>query len=75
MMKAHRKDDDESRADAERTARILLSNSDLPLLIRARACMVLGCSDSAPDFLEWAKEGVRVAKLGQERSSVAGDVE
>lgn len=74
-MAAHRRDDDESRADAERTAQILLDNADLPLLIRARACMILGCSDSDPDFLKWAKEGVRVAKLGAMRADVVGNVE
>lgn len=60
MAKAHFDDKSE---EAEKTARILLENPDLPLLIRARACMVIGCGD-APDFLEMAKEGVRIAELG-----------
>ena len=42
MMTAHRRGDDESRQKAEDTAHVLLANSDLPLLIRCRACMVLG---------------------------------
>ena len=75
MIKMHRKGDDESRANAEHTARVLVSHSDLPLLLRARSCMVLGCSDD-DDALEWADEGVRVAELGMSLAgSEAGDVE
>ncbi|PPJ59667.1 hypothetical protein CBER1_01230 [Cercospora berteroae] len=61
MLEAHREDRDE---DAEHTARILLGYAELPLLIRARACMVLGCSGVADDALDMAKEAVRVAELG-----------
>jgi len=42
MMSAHRKKDSDSLRAAERTALTLLDYSDLPLLIRARACMILG---------------------------------
>ncbi|KAF2767128.1 hypothetical protein EJ03DRAFT_160300 [Teratosphaeria nubilosa] len=66
--------DDASRADAKRTARALLANDDLPLLLRARACMTLGCSNE-PNFLEWTEEGVRVAKLGRDLCDVVGQVE
>ncbi|KAK4494868.1 hypothetical protein PRZ48_014224 [Zasmidium cellare] len=71
MMRAHREDRDEH---AISTARILLENPDLPLLIRARACMVIGCSTES-DFLDMAKESVRIAKLGFERCSAPGETE
>lgn len=74
-MRAHREETDASRAKAEDTARILLENADLPLVIRACACMILGCSDTAPDYLHWAEEGVRVAELGVANTSVVGEVE
>ncbi|KAK4506370.1 hypothetical protein PRZ48_000100 [Zasmidium cellare] len=60
MMKAHTADRND---DAEATARSLLENADLPLLLRARACMILGCGES-PDFIDMAKESMRVAELG-----------
>ncbi len=73
-MTAHRRGDDDSRADAESTAHILLAYPDLPLLLRARACMVLGCSDEG-DFLGWAKEGLRIAELAISIASKVGRVE
>lgn len=60
MFKAHEEDRDE---EAEKTARILLENADLPLIIRAKACMILGCLD-VPDFLDMAKEAVRIIDVG-----------
>lgn len=71
MFKAHREDRNEY---AESTARMLIVNADLPLLIRARACMVLGCCID-PDFLDMAKEGVRIAELGYSRCNNPGDFE
>lgn len=71
MLVAHRA---EKHKEAEETARLLLGNADLPLLLRARACMVLGCGDS-PDFLDMAKEGVRVAELGYSRCTDPGELE
>ena len=58
MCKEHLRDDNKN---AENTARILLSNVDLPILIRARALMILGCS-LAPDYLEMAEEAVRTVE-------------
>ncbi|KAF2162744.1 hypothetical protein M409DRAFT_26982 [Zasmidium cellare ATCC 36951] len=71
MVKAHREDRDEY---AVSTARSLLGNADLPLLIRARACMVLGCSEQ-PGFLDMAKDGVRIAELGLCRCTSPGETE
>ncbi|KAK5131990.1 hypothetical protein LTR08_000410 [Meristemomyces frigidus] len=71
MLQAHRRDDDDT---AESTARILLDYAELPLLIRARACMVLGCSEDA-DSLDWAEEGVRIAELANKVASKVGEVE
>lgn len=48
---------------AESTAHILLENADLPLLIRARALIVLGCSQKA-DCLEMAEEAIRIVRVG-----------
>lgn len=48
---------------AESTAHTLLENADLPLLIRARALIVLGCSQKA-DCLEMAEEAVRIVRVG-----------
>lgn len=59
MLRAHREDRNDF---AESTSRDLLSNDDLPLLIRARACMVLACSNDS-DYVDMAKEGARIGKL------------
>lgn len=61
MLRAHRDDKDD---EADQTARVLLEHADLPLLLRARACMVIGCSDEAPDFLEMAEQAVHIPELG-----------
>ncbi|KAF2210313.1 hypothetical protein CERZMDRAFT_86062 [Cercospora zeae-maydis SCOH1-5] len=71
MLKAHSEDRNEY---AESTARMLLENADLPLLIRARACMIIGCSID-PDFLDMAKEVVRIAELGYSLCDNPGDFE
>ena len=42
---------------------MLLENADLPLVFRARACMILGCS-SEPGYVGWAEEAVRTVKMG-----------
>lgn len=42
MMRTHREKTEAGDARANETARNLLENADLPLLIRARACMILG---------------------------------
>lgn len=72
MWLAHREKTDEGRAKANETARILLENADLPLLLRARACMILGCS-TEEDYLEWAEEGVRIGEIIIAKA--AGEVE
>lgn len=65
--------DDNEKAIA--TARTLLEYPQLPLQLRARACMVLGCSDQ-PHFLHMAKEAVRIAQLALSRcTEPVGDVE
>ncbi|KAK4956713.1 hypothetical protein LTR10_006240 [Elasticomyces elasticus] len=63
MMIAHREDNDEKRAEAERIAHLLLSYADLPLVFRARASMILGCGTTR-GYVEWAKEAVHFAQLG-----------
>lgn len=68
-MTNHRKETPEGDKEANSIARLVVEDPSAPLLIRARACMVLGCSDE-DDFLEWAKEGVRTAGL---ISEVVGD--
>jgi len=65
MMKKHREDTDESAKASEDIAHTLLSNSDLPLLIRAHACMILGAA-SSDDARDWAKEAVRIAEIAQD---------
>ena len=65
MIRAHRQDNFEH---AESTARILLENADLPLLIRARACIIIGCSEE-PDFLDMAEEAVRITQMGLARNT------
>ncbi|KAK3722969.1 hypothetical protein LTR37_002115 [Vermiconidia calcicola] len=65
MIKRHREGTDESRAEAEHIAKTLVSHADLPLVFRARACMVLGCAKE-PGYVGWAKEAVRIVKLGIE---------
>lgn len=53
MVDAHFGEKDEI---AESTARMLLENSELALIIRCRACMVLACGEGE-DCLDMAKEG------------------
>jgi hypothetical protein len=62
MFKAHKEDTDEKNLFAENTARILLSNADLPLRLRSRACIILACS-LKDDYLEMAEQAVRIAEL------------
>jgi hypothetical protein len=63
MTKAHREGDDDSRADAERTAHSLIQYADLPLLIRCRALCILGCSNKG-NYVHYAEQSVYFAKLG-----------
>lgn len=51
MMDLWQQDTDAARAEAERIAKMQLENSDLPLVFRARACMMLGCA-STPGYVE-----------------------
>jgi hypothetical protein len=74
MMKLHREDTDESRSKSEETAHLLLTHADLPLVFRARACMILGCSGD-PGYVEWAKEAVRIAELGIANAKTVGENE
>jgi hypothetical protein len=48
---------------AERYFKMLLEHANLPLVFRARACMILGLS-SEPGYVEWAEEAVCVVKTG-----------
>ena len=66
MMAAHREGTDARRTYAEQSARILLEHADLPLLLRARALMILGCSDEG-DFVSAAREAVRIAQLAKDQ--------
>jgi hypothetical protein len=52
-----------STREAENIAHSLIKNDDLPILIRCRALCILGCSDQG-DYLFYAEESVRYAKLG-----------
>lgn len=61
MVRAHREETDEVDSKANETARVLLKNADLPLLILARVCIVL-CYSNEEDFLDWAEEGVHIGK-------------
>lgn len=72
MTKAHREGDDDSRADAERTAHSLVQHADLPLLIRCRALCILGCSNEG-DYVHYAEESVHFAKLGLEQPRPEGE--
>lgn len=74
MMATHRSGSQEARAHAEDTARTLLNYAELPLLIRASACMILGCSTSA-GYVGWAREAVRIAELGFNNATNPGVVE
>lgn len=54
-----------------------LNSIKRPLLTEhcsARACMILGCS-TAPDYLNMAKEAVRVAELALSRCDSPGEFE
>ncbi|KAK5166651.1 uncharacterized protein LTR77_008195 [Saxophila tyrrhenica] len=73
MIRQFRQGDDASVASAVHTARELLTHAELPLIIRARACMVLGCS-SEPDFLEQAEEAVRIAQLATDNATSVGQL-
>ena len=74
MLRLHRRGGIADRAEAENIARSLLSNPNLPLVFRARACMILGCS-SKPGYVEWAEEAVRLVRLGLEHAKSPGDLE
>ncbi|KAK5131818.1 hypothetical protein LTR08_000573 [Meristemomyces frigidus] len=63
MHKLRRQNTDETSAEAERIATLLLEYADLPIVFRARACMILARSDT-PGYLAWAQEAVRVIELG-----------
>lgn len=73
-MRAHHAVTEEGDKLAVENARILVENAIVPLLIRARACMILGYSVE-DDALVWAKEGVRVAELIVEVSTKVGEAE
>lgn len=45
MLQAHREGGDANTAKSESTAKTLLEYPELPLLIRARALVILGCSN------------------------------
>lgn len=53
-----------SIAQAESTAKSLLSNADLPLVFRVRASMILGLS-IMPGYVEWARQAVHYAQLAR----------
>ena len=53
---------------------MLLENADLPLVFRARACIIMGCS-SQPGYVQWAEEAVRVVNMGIEYADSAGPAE
>jgi hypothetical protein len=72
MTKAHRKGDDDSRSDAERTAHSLIQYADLPLLIRCRALCILGCSNKG-NYVHYAEQSVYFAKLGLEQPRPEGE--
>ncbi|KAF2770666.1 hypothetical protein EJ03DRAFT_326291 [Teratosphaeria nubilosa] len=59
---------DNRREYAESTVHTLLENDDLPLFIRCRANMVLGCSDKT-GFLGYAEEALRIARLSHDRAN------
>lgn len=61
------------REESYQTAHTLLEHPDLPLLIRARACMVLGCAENR-EAITWAEQGVRIAELGVRLVIEAGGV-
>ena len=55
--------------NADPCFQMLLENADLPLVFRARDCIILGCS-SEPGYVEWAEEGVRTVKMGIDYSKM-----
>ncbi|KAK5172169.1 uncharacterized protein LTR77_003807 [Saxophila tyrrhenica] len=64
MWEKYRSDGEANYLHANETARELLSHADLPLLLRARAGVILTCtSDEPAEALQHAQEAVRVAKL------------
>jgi len=68
------KGDDDRRAEALEIGHTLLSHSDLPVVFRAHACMMLGRSVE-PGYIEWAEEAVRVVKMGIEHATSSGAAE
>ncbi|KAK3057332.1 hypothetical protein LTR09_001514 [Extremus antarcticus] len=56
MMKDHRKGDDASHVRSRQTAKELLGHAELPLIIRARACMILGCGTES-GYLDMRRRG------------------
>ncbi|KAK3048709.1 hypothetical protein LTR09_010018 [Extremus antarcticus] len=74
MMRAHRANTEEDDKMAVNTARTLVEDADAPLLVRARACMVLRCS-TEDDYFVWATEAVRTAELILEVTSNVGEAE
>jgi hypothetical protein len=63
MLACHKKDDDQSRRQAEEIAHDLVKDPGLPLLIRCHALCILGCSDEG-DYVHYAEQSVHFAKLG-----------
>lgn len=51
---------------------MLLSYADLPLFYRARACAVLALS-TAPGYVEWAEEAVRIWEVGIQQCEKKGE--
>ncbi|KAK5720475.1 hypothetical protein LTR17_014951 [Elasticomyces elasticus] len=60
--------------EAERLAHILTDYADLPLVFRARACAILGCSGE-PGYLVWATDAVHFAQLAVDNAQVPAPVE
>ena len=63
-MKSYRQGDEAGCEQAEDIARILLEHSDLPLLCRAHACIVLACARDQESLI-MADEAVRLYQAAQ----------
>lgn len=72
-MVLYHKDDDESRAQSERLALSLMSNAELPMVIRVKCHLVMGSGNN--DYLWHAEEAVRVMKFAMKEFGTAGDAE
>ncbi|KAK4546687.1 hypothetical protein LTR36_001905 [Oleoguttula mirabilis] len=68
MIQLHKKG---SVNEAEHIARTLVSYADLPLLLRARACLVMAHS-TEPGYVQWAREAVRIAQMCLDHATEAG---